>query len=687
MQKIQKENFININKNKLKFPQDNVKKKYNKFPETTKTFNNNKIKINEDNFCVQNKENEKESKIKNNYLDKGKIILNNKDKKEIPEKKQENINTKSNISNDISDNIFLSEIHIQQNNYSIDNKDYYLYYLKNEKILLDKNEEYSTMDDYDNIINNDLKYNITSSQKLLQLKKRNWYYELKLISDFLNENINKIYKDNYLDLYLGKINRIYEQFNWIIDSISTYYNILFQNNKKLNPYYLNDINLPDIKSSLWSKGFEWKGLYIISMPEDKSFLIKKEIKAMKFCFFDYLQIIEKDYAKMDKKLSNDIIFPLIGYSIVNEIIIYVSAIINPDKTFNNNSNFVDCFIDEIISHNKGIINYYRSNNSNFYKKTSNSSIKEEENNAKLNKKKVYELIGQIEKNYYVENLLESKLFLNMSEFHLIPFIGGKFILINASKLIPNLFEKNFKNYKQINVFSEINHSKLFDNFLYDLKLKNYVDKESKKKYKDFKTIMEKYNLNNVTSIQKIDIMINKVHFRILYENIININKNHKDRRFVENLINFGKNYFELENKNMKYIGKNYLIIYDLVEPLKLEYSLIKKLNNEKKNKFLFYFQTNYISYFLSCCKSFSKNSYNIKTYSQLKYSMNRFGINSNLKFFYIFNVENDEINDIIKISILTKLIKYIFNQHANNIIYNDKTKYLLKMKELEKYFS
>ena len=503
LQKIQKENIININKNKLKFPQDNVKKKYNKFPETTKTFNNNKIKINEDNFCVQNKENEKESKIKNNYLDKGKIILNNKDKKEIPEKKQENINTKSNISNDISDNIFLSEIHIQQNNYSIDNKDYYLYYLKNEKILLDKNEEYSTMDDYDNIINNDLKDNITSSQKLLQLKKRNWYYELKLISDFLNENINKIYKDNYLDLYLGKINRIYEQFNWIIDSISTYYNILFQNNKKLNPYYLNDINLPDIKSSLWTKGFEWKGLYIISMPEDKSFLIKKEIKAMKFCFFDYLQIIEKDYAKMDKKLSNDIIFPLIGYSIVNEIIIYVSAIINPDKTFNNNSNFVDFFIDEIISHNKGIINYYRSNNSNFYKKTSNSSIKEEENNAKLNKKKVYELIGQIEKNYYVENLLESKLFLNMSEFHLIPFIGGKFILINASKLIPNLFEKNFKNYKQINVFSEINHSKLFDNFLYDLKLKNYVDKESKKKYKDFKTIMEKYNLNNVTSIQKL----------------------------------------------------------------------------------------------------------------------------------------------------------------------------------------
>ena len=53
----------------------------------------------------------------------------------------------------------------------------------------------------------------------------------------------------------------------------------------------------------------------------------------------------------------------------------------------------------------------------------------------------------------------------MSEFHLIPFLDGKFILINASKLVPNLFEKNFKNYKQINVFSDINHTQLFDNFL------------------------------------------------------------------------------------------------------------------------------------------------------------------------------------------------------------------------------
>ena len=122
--------------------------------------------------------------------------------------------------------------------------------------------------------------------------------------------MNKINKDNYLDLYLGKINKIFEQFNWIINSISTYYNILFQNIKKFNPYYLNDINLPEINSSLWLQGFEWKGLFIISMPEDKSFLIRKEINAMKYCFFDYLQIIEKENIQKDKQLTNEIIFPL-----------------------------------------------------------------------------------------------------------------------------------------------------------------------------------------------------------------------------------------------------------------------------------------------------------------------------------------------------------------------------------------
>jgi hypothetical protein len=140
---------------------------------------------------------------------------------------------------------------------------------------------------------------------------------------------------------------------------------------------------------------------------------------------------------------------------------------------------------------------------------------------------------------------------------------------------------------------------------------------------------------------------------------------------------------------MKYIGEKYLLIYDLIEPLKLEYSLMKEIkssNISKKNKLPFYIESNYISYFLSLCRMLNKNSYNIKTYFDLKYFMKKFGINSNLKFFALMNIENEEIRDIIKISILTKLIKYIYNQQNTNLNYNNKTKYLFEDEKIGKIF-
>ena len=695
IQQNQNENDIIFN-TKNKVPQDNIKKQFNKFPAPKKTFNN-KININDDNknrtFDHIKKENEKENKLKNDYLDTGKVIFNNNFKKGVSEKKHDTGNLKAIISDDILENIFLLKDPSQQQSDSSTGeqkitKQFYLYYIKDEKNSLNKNVPYSTMDEYDNIIKNNINDKIILSQKLLQLNERNWYYELKLISDDLKENIDNTNSNDYLNIYLNKITTIYEHFHWIINSISNYYNILFQNNKKLNPYFMNGINLPQINSSLWNHGFFWKGLYIITIPENESYSIKNEIKAIKYCFFDYLQILEKNNCKIDKKLSNDLIFPLIGYSIVNGIAIYVSVLITPDRSFNNNSNFVDFFIKEIISHNKGIINY------NSYKNKNNPNIifdiskKEEENKTKLDKKKVYELIGQIEKNYYIGNLLESKLFLNMSEFHLIPFLGGKFILINAYKLVPNLFEIKYKNFKQINIISEINHTKHFDTFLYEIRMKIYSDNNNQI-YKYSKSMMEKYNLNISKPLKIKDIIVNKIHFRILYENVIDINKNYKNRTFVDNLINYENNYFEFENKNMKYIGENHLIIYDLIEPIKIEYSLIKKIKNDnpqKRNKFLFYLQTNYISYFLSWCRCLNKNSYNIKTYSDLKYSMKKFGINSNLKFFSLMNIKNEEITDIIKISILTKIIKYIFNHKDNNIVYNERTKYFFEDDRVGKIF-
>lgn len=111
------------------------------------------------------------------------------------------------------------------------------------------------------------------------------------------------------------------------------------------------------------------------------------------------------------------------------------------------------------------------------------------------------------------------------------------------------------------------------------------------------------------------------------------------RTFVDNLVN----HYNDESDNMKYIGEHYAVIYDLIKPIKVKYSLIKNMNkgiNKDKsnnsgnnNDLFFYLKTNYISYFLAWCKALNKNSYNIKSYSQLKESMKKFGINSHLKFF------------------------------------------------------
>ena len=697
IQKIQKDNINNGDK--LKIPQDNLKKKFDNFSISKKSFNNKK---NNKNIFEEYLKKDKENKFKTDSLDTGKVIFNNIFKKNSLDSKSLGGNLKPIISDEILQNILLfkqlkshKKEDISSDNMSdynlkekqLNNKDSLLYFIKEEKDYLNKIKNYSNSDEYDCIIKNNITDKITLSLKLLQLEKRKWYEELKLISDELKEMRDKINKDDNMSIYLNKLTKIHEHFNWIINGISTYYNILFQNNKQFNDILLVRINLPDVDSALWNQGFDWKGLFIIALPENKSGFIKNEIKALKYCFFDYLQIIEKHDIKKNKQLSSELIFPLIGYSLVNDTVIFVSAFINPDKSFNNDSNFVDKFISEIIAQNKGIIEYYY--NSRNSKTSVSTTTKSEEDENTIPKQKIYELIGQIEKNYYIDDLLESECFMNMSEFHLIPFIGGKFIIINAYKLIPNLFEIKFDKYKAINVFSEMNSKYYHESFLYDVKSNSCYNDNDKKIYQTPKNFLEKYNINIFQQIKVRDLNINKVKFRILFENIKTINKTNKFQSLADNLINYGDNLFNNDNKITKSIGENYLIIYDLIEPIKLEYSLITNFKNDKnakKSKIPFYLKTNFASYFLSWCKSLNKNSYNIKTYSELKYHMKKFGINSQLKFFSLLNIDNDEIADIIKISILTKLIKYVFNLQKNNIIDNSKKKYFFEDERIGKIF-
>ena len=62
----------------------------------------------------------------------------------------------------------------------------------------------------------------------------------------------------------------------------------------------------------------------------------------------------------------------------------------------------------------------------------------------------------------------------------------------------------------------------------------------------------------------------------------------------------------------------------------------------------------------------NKNNYNIKTYSDLKYYMKKYSINTNLLFFSLIYIKNEEIVDIIKIHLLIKIMHKIFiNENIN----------------------
>jgi hypothetical protein len=178
-----------------------------------------------------------------------------------------------------------------------------------------------------------------------------------------------------------------------------------------------------------------------------------------------------------------------------------------------------------------------------------------------------------------------------------------------------------------------------------------------------------------------DIIINNIYFRILYEAQCIKDNNYKNKQFVDYLYNYNNyNYNSTNNISENYIVEPYVIIYDLVDSIKLKYSLIKRFyreNNKNKNNNLndivnklYFISTNYISFFSAWCEMLNKNSFNIKTYSDLKYNMNKYGISSQLKFFALININNPEIVDIIKISLLVKIIKFIFNKKDNdNILY------------------
>ena len=543
---------------------------------------------------------------------------------------------------------------------------------------------YSKDIDYYKIIKMNLNNTNNLSYNILELPERKWYDELINLSDLLIKIREKL-DIKIFNTYVTKMIKIYENFNWLIDSISTFYINLKYKNMKYNN--IEKIDLPGINSENWNKGFKWKGVYIKINEGNDSKTIINEIKALNYFFFDYLQIIDKYQFLKDNQLSNIIIFPLIGYSYINGKILTVSALINVNNT-------KDEHIYNIIRNNNGIINLYSNiNNSNINNNINNNIYNDNDNNND-------NLINTMGRDFYINDLLISKLFYNLNDSHFLKIKNDKYLIFNLYKLIPDLFGINFDFVQKLNFFSKIKDKKIFYSLNYDFKNKINIHQKLSK-YLNPKDVIENlYYMSHFTSIKTKDIIINNIYFRILYEKDIQINDDIKNKsvlskNFLDNLFNYNYN-----NKNigMKTIIKEpYTILYDLIEPMKIKYSLIKSNKNyvfneenskiydinEKDNKIdknIFYLDSNFLSFFMTWCKSLSQNSFNIKSYSDLKRYMKKYGINSSLRFFSLVIIDNPEITDIIKISLLIKGIKFVFNKelNKNNLNYNEEgIKYLL----------
>ena len=661
------------------------------------------------------------SKISNKLTNKSKSRSKTKSKSK---------NNKSNICNSYSNNSIETKpkLFSLNNNYSFYNN--YSLYIIDDENNIDNNNRFnksSTEKEFIKIINQKDISEYRIIENLLKLEQRNWYDELYHISVRINKN-GEISK-NFNEI-LEKYILIYEHFNWIIYSLSVYFKSILdetEKNKFSNNFFNNNfIHKLNNNIELWKNGFKWKNLYIKVIPCEKAKLLINEIKALNYFFFEYLQLIDtnsiikkNNYIKK-AQLSYNIIFPLIGYSKIANYILFVSVLIKPDnknykKNFGNCSSDMNTNIDEIIEQSNKIINYYTSicdNSSNIstsYKtNVSTTGNNNQINNNSLFNNKQNKIIQQmnINKNndlnlenslgeiFYVKDLMQSKLFRQINNYNLIKIKDGKYLIFNLARFIPNLFDIKFKYTQKLNFYSEFNKEKKYFTLYQNHLLNKSIHDIPHKYIKTAEDVIDKvYNMKNTyyNQLNYKEIFINNIYFKIIYEKSEKTKKDYKTKTFIDHLFNFessevndeiqeqklkdnhiynSSNISKNNNEEKNYIKGKYVILFDLIEPIKLDYSLIK--NNKSKNEAeqmneLYFLRTNYFSHFYNWCEMLNKNNFNIKSYCDLKYFMKKYSINSNLLYFSLVYIRNQEISDIIKIHLLIKIINQIFIRDNSNI--------------------
>ena len=760
-------NINDINKQVIKEKDINNKTKEiegfnNKNENENENINNNKNK--EINNKIQNDEENKEN-INNNKND---VPLKNNNKSEIDNYKNfvnKNEMKKSNriIEDDTFSNItFLkdfncSNIGIKNN---LKNKNNY-YMLKGNLFNLNKemenddnsnikednidkdclyyftefhftqNKYYSSEKEFNNLLNSPIFQNkIKLADKLLNIQERQWYKESIYLSDSLKNNRENSFLDtSSFNLYLNKIINLHNHFNWLVWAIGYYYcnSLLFNKNHWFNA---KSSNLPSYDNLDWIKGFEWKGLFIKVQTYNDSKKIIKEIKALKYAFLDYIQVIDSFKYKTNinslNLLSNELIFPFISYIYFGGIIIYVSVSIKKfcyednsifeqslynyelkreNNNSNNNSNtksntnsnrntfdIRDKQFDEIsevtIDFNKkknNKININESNNINIEK--NKNFLQFNEDYISLNENLINNDINI--SGYSKIDLENSKILSKIKECNLIKIMDDinansninsekyKFMLNNVYSLIPNLFENTeIENNSQNIGYIKYKNSYQFPR-IYEI---------SKKDLNQNKNELDSLNKLLDESIEESNINIYQNYFNgITYRIIYQTNKDEKN----EKITNFFVKLPLIQNRDLsdmifnQYLKKRNInfLMHNFQIKNRQEITdnniILYKINLQPKMKYSIITKGNesltiekFHIFIDNIYKNLSSYKIEIRNVDNLLNFCERFGLNTIFLPFLLSKIKNKNIEELIKIYLFSNIIKqyFCYSQGQNLLI-------------------
>ena len=625
-----------------------------------------------------------------------------------------NLSNNKNIYNSIKGNLFNLDYDINSNltdASNSDNKDKNdLYYFS--EFHFTQNKFYSTEKEFNNLLSSQIFQNkIILANRLLNIQERQWYKECISLSDSLKINRENSYLDTAsFNIYLNKIINLYNHFNWLVWALSYYYcnSLMFNKNHWFNA---KNSNLPSYDNLDWIRGFEWKGLYIKVQTYHDSKKVIKEIKALKYAFLDYIQIIDnfkyKDNMTKLNLLSNELIFPFTSYIYFGGIVIYVSASIKKfcyedsimdydikrdNMNSNNNSNtksntntirntfdIKDKQFDEIsevaMNYKKKLGNLNVNNNINIEKVEFKNFLKFNGDNISLNENLINNDVNIA--NYSKIDLENSVILSKITENNLIKIFDDinansninsekyKFMLTNVYSLLPNLFDKSEIENKSEN----ISYIKYKNNYqsprIYETTLKDIKNNELNELNKMLDEPITESNLNIYQNY------FNGINYRIIYqtdngernENVTNyfvkfpFNQNRELSEIIFNQylkkrnINFLMHNFQINHKQ-EITDNNIILFKNNLQP-KMKYSIITKENKSMKIE-------DFHSFLNNICENFKSYKIEIRNYDNLYNFCERFGLNMIFLPFIISKINNKNIINIIKIYLFSNILKHFF---------------------------